>query len=239
MNILKKIYNQIFFYPQGILGLFNPAYFDRKAILKEIDKNKNEINGIVLDFGCGKKPYEKLFNSKKYIGLDIENKYHQEHKSVVDLFYDGKKIPLKNNSIDNIVSIQSFQYIFNNKNIVKEFSRILKKKGKILIISPYLCDITERPFDMYRYTEYSLTNLFENIGFKKIKFNTLENNIIHINSYLLNMYIYKKLSKNKNYLLISFSFLISFFINLFGIMLGLFFPKGEDFYLNNSITLIK
>ena len=44
-----------------ILGLFiNPFYFARKSLYDNISKVAHNINGDVIDIGCGKKPYKHL-----------------------------------------------------------------------------------------------------------------------------------------------------------------------------------
>ena len=61
------------------------------------------MQGKVLDFGCGKKPYQSLFtNAEEYIGVDYEGEGHSHQNETIDVFYDGKKIPFENNTFDNI-----------------------------------------------------------------------------------------------------------------------------------------
>lgn len=51
----------------------NPYFFARKGLLKYILQNKNYIKGKCMDFGCGEKPYEQLFSTTEYIGVEIES----------------------------------------------------------------------------------------------------------------------------------------------------------------------
>ena len=57
---LKEIYNKEQFIPSFLSIFINPYYFIRKGLLKDIKKNRHYMNGIMLDFGCGSKPYKKL-----------------------------------------------------------------------------------------------------------------------------------------------------------------------------------
>ena len=64
---LKKIYLKEQFNP-SILGLFiNPYYFSRISLYKAIKSASGNLDGSLLDIGCGNKPYEQLFNVESYI----------------------------------------------------------------------------------------------------------------------------------------------------------------------------
>ena len=57
-----------------------------------------------------------------------------------------------------------------NGRAVKEFSRILKKSGKLIIIMPFIYPIHDAPDDKYRFTEYGIRELLkDDFGIKEIK----------------------------------------------------------------------
>ena len=102
------------FMPTFFSIIFNPYYFNRRAIYTGIKKNVKKLSGDLLDFGCGYKPYESLFNVEKYIGIDLEeNDGHSISPDKIDIFYDGKKIPFEDNSFDSIYSSEVFEHVFN------------------------------------------------------------------------------------------------------------------------------
>jgi hypothetical protein len=39
----------------------NPFYFIRRSLYEKIKQLAPELNGRLLDFGCGSKPYQSLF----------------------------------------------------------------------------------------------------------------------------------------------------------------------------------
>lgn len=41
-------------------SVLNPAYFIRHCILNGIKRNENFMNGLMMDFGSGAKPYQSL-----------------------------------------------------------------------------------------------------------------------------------------------------------------------------------
>ena len=71
-------------------GLNNPFYFIRRALLDKIQQYAPQMTGKMLDFGCGSKPYQSLFNNvTEYVGVDYEGEGHSHVNEQVDVFYDG------------------------------------------------------------------------------------------------------------------------------------------------------
>ena len=136
------------------VGLFiNPFYFTRRALLKYIKLYAPQLEGVLLDFGCGSKPYKDLFvNIEQYIGIDFENGAHDHNSENIDLFYDGKRIPFEDNKFDAILTTQVLEHVSNIDDTLAEIRRVLKPNGKVLISLPFVWPEHEMPFDYRRYT---------------------------------------------------------------------------------------
>ena len=65
--------------------------------------------GVVLDVGCGNKPYRNYFSGdiSKYIGLNLEN--HQE----VDVVGDAIYLPILDHTIDTVLCFNALN-VFRN-----------------------------------------------------------------------------------------------------------------------------
>lgn len=144
----------------------NAFYFIRNALYKKVKQYAPELNGRLLDFGCGSKPYRSLFTHvSEYIGLDYEGGAHSHANENVDVFYDGKKIPFANESFDSVFSSEVFEHIFNLEEIIPEINRVMKKGGKILITCPFVWNEHEVPADYARYTQFALKHMMGKNGF--------------------------------------------------------------------------
>lgn len=103
--------------------------------------------GTLLDFGCGSGE-NSIFLSEcgyKVFSLDaadqalkVVKKKNQrlENKLKIILFSDSKKLPFKNNFFDYIVCLSVISLLGSKKNIkklIKEFRRVLKPGGKLVI----------------------------------------------------------------------------------------------------------
>ncbi len=239
MNIINYFYDKInkqSFEP-CFWGIFvNPFYIARKELVKNITSLANEICGITLDIGCGKKPYRKFFDTKNYFGLDLPSSIHNVRLSA-DLLYDGKYLPIKTNSIDSVVSNQVFEHIFEPEKFLSELQRILKVNGKLLITLPFVWDEHEKPIDFARYTSFGIKYLLTKYGFEIISHQKTANNI-SILAQLLNLYIYKIVYKNLLIKRIA-TLIIMAPITIMGLFLGKIFPKNDDLFLDNVILAVK
>lgn len=114
------------FNPTAFSILYNANYFIKKGVYQGVRNNSDKIQGKLLDIGCGNKPYEDLFNVSEYIGIDIENEAHDHTNEKVDILYDGKKIPFKDNTFDSVFSSEVFEHVFYLEELIKETNRVLK-----------------------------------------------------------------------------------------------------------------
>ncbi len=130
------------------------------ALLKGTFKNSD----IVLDIGCGEKPYYHQSIKAKIVCVDIK---HTEKTHVV---CDAMSLPLKKSRFNGIICVNSLYYYNNPFRAVKEFSKILKKNGKLVIVMPFIYPIHDAPDDKYRFTEYGIRELLKNdFDIKEIK----------------------------------------------------------------------
>ena len=132
---LKENYHNELFHPTFLSLFINPLYFLRKGLLHGIRSYSQYMEGVMLDFGCGSKPYRKLFTVTEYIGLDIETNGHSHKNEQIDVFYDGGKIPFDDNSFDSIFSSEVFEHVFNLEEILVEKLRSIMQARDFFIKS--------------------------------------------------------------------------------------------------------
>lgn len=218
-------------------GVFiNPFFIARNGLYKNIKRFGTEIKGKTLDVGCGIKPYEKLFMSSEYIGLDIEQSGHDHSNSKIDVFYDGKIFPFKNQEFDSVVSFQVFEHVFNPSAFLGEINRVLKTDGKLLLAVPFVWDEHEQPYDYARYSSFGLKHNLVQHGFEIIELKKSVNNFGVILQ-LTNAYIYKILSGN--FFAKVLALICAFPFTLLGLVFSVVLPKNNDLYLDNVILAKK
>ena len=160
-----------FYGKYGVIALFtNPFFFVRKNLYKNIRRYSKYMRGVVMDFGCGAKPYRGLFtNCVKYIGLDTDISGHSHNGEDVDVKYDGKNIPFGENEIDSIFSSEVFEHVEDIHSIMDELHRVLKPGGYMLITAPFVWNEHEIPYDFRRFTSYGIRKIVKKSGFDIIQ----------------------------------------------------------------------
>jgi len=236
--------------PKKVLKQFkpsrtNPFYFIRRSLYEKVKNLAPQLNGRLLDFGCGSKPYESLFtNASEYVGLDFDSEGHSHANEKIDVIYDGKKIPFDDEHFDSVFSSEVFEHIFNLEEIIPEIKRVMKKQGKILITCPFVWNEHEVPIDFARYTHFALKHLFEKNGFEVLVQDKS-------GDFTMALYQMRMVYFNQHFipsfpLLGKFKFfrtnippLINPILNLWFSFWHCLLPKRQDLYLNNIVLAKK
>ena len=237
LRTLKQIYIKEQFNPK-ILGLFiNPFYFARKGLYQNVSKLITNLNGKLLDVGCGTKPYENICNVDEYIGLEIDDEANRQH-NYADVFYDGKTIPFEDKSFDSILSNQVFEHVFNPNQFLKEINRVTKVGGRFLITVPFVWDEHEQPYDYARYSSFGLKHILSENGFEVVR-HKKSNNGIEVIFQLINDYLYKVIMTENAYFNLLIIILLMAPINMSGLILSKLLPRNNDLYLDNIVLAKK
>jgi SAM-dependent methyltransferase len=159
--------------PKDVLSSIKPPIWDpyyyvclllRKAyekLIPQLLKNNTQYN--ILDYGCGVRPYEYLFenNIKKYIGVDIGD----NPKADINI-QPGDKLPVNDNEFDLVLSSQVLEHVLEVDQYMNECNRILKKDGYLLISTHGTWQYHASPYDFNRWTYIGLKHLIEKHDFK-------------------------------------------------------------------------
>lgn len=111
---------------------------------------------VVLDVGCGSKPFMKWFSPGQYIGIDIDPDSSADF--VLDCNRDS--FPMKNNTIDGVMLSNSLEHIFDTTHLLSEIFRVLKPGGLIYFSAPMTFPVHAHPDDYHRFTPYYFKRLF-------------------------------------------------------------------------------
>lgn len=150
---------------------YNPCKYTLDRIIEEIIKFSGKLSkdAIILDFGCGEKPYYPFFKdiAKEYIGIDITAS-PEKNSNINILIKEGDRLPFSDEYFDAIISTEVFEHIENIRFYAEELKRVLKKEGKMLICAPFFWDYHPYPHDYWRISEDGWKSLFK--GFAEISF---------------------------------------------------------------------
>lgn len=134
---------------------------------------KKYFNGMLIDIGCGNKPYKNLLAPyiAEHIGVDYSGTIH--NKSNIDIFATAYNIPVEDNAYDSALCTAVLEHLEEPENALKECYRILKSGGIALYSMPFIWHLHEEPRDFYRYSKHGLKFLFEKVGFTVLEIQPL------------------------------------------------------------------
>ncbi len=124
--------------------------------------------GLLLDVGCGEKPFLYVFKDKikDYIGIDMPSTLHLNED--IDVFSSADYIAFKDRSFDTILTTSVLEHVIEPQKMFNEMYRVLKKDSYLILTTPCYYGLHEQPNDYFRYTKYSLRRIAEKSGFKVI-----------------------------------------------------------------------
>lgn len=162
-KFLKNVFLKNF-----IKGLNNANY--RAEFIKN-QLNKIDDGQLLLDAGCGSSPYKKYCSHLKYksqdFGLyksDLKETFFSSKEEYgygkLDYVSDIWNIQEKDNFFDAILCTEVFEHIPYPIETVREFSRLLRSGGKLILTAP---SNSLRHFDPYYFYPGFSDNWFKKI----------------------------------------------------------------------------
>jgi SAM-dependent methyltransferase len=226
--VMKQQYSPTF------IGLWvNPFYHSRRELRKAVGRMAGEVNGKLLDVGCGSKPYRDLFHAGEYIGLEIDTPENRANKQA-DVYYDGTTFPFAVGEFDGVICNQVLEHVFEPDHFLREMHRVLKPEGKLLLTVPFVWDEHEQPWDYARYSSFGLRNLLEKNGFAILEMQKTNADVRTLFQ-LANAYLYKVLRTRWSVLNLGICIAIMAPINILGVIFHKLLPDNPDLYLDHVV----
>lgn len=130
----------------------------------------SRLQGNVLDVGCADRWIERHCAKEAcYIGLDYPATGAQLYAAAPDLFADAACLPLTDRSIDALVCLEVLEHVRDHQGALREFARVLKPGGLLLLSMPFMYPVHDAPHDYQRLTEYGLQRDLAQAGFEAIR----------------------------------------------------------------------
>jgi SAM-dependent methyltransferase len=136
----------------------------KKAISNAVTRAVVISPGLWVDLGCGKRPYEFLFEGQKYLGLDVLSSGRPLNMKHPDIFFDGSSIPIKCCSVDGVLCTQVLEHVPDPVHLLKQVSVMLRPEGRVIFSIPLMWEEHEAPYDFFRYTQFGIRRIFSEAG---------------------------------------------------------------------------
>lgn len=131
-------------------------FFILKLRIKKYLKNIfSSDDDKILDLGCGNNPYYHRVIRGSIVCIDVL-KTDKTH-----IVGDAGLLPLKKNSFDKAILVNSLYYFKNPFIVIENLGRIIRKNGMLVIVVPFMYPIHDAPDDKYRFTEHGLRTMLQ------------------------------------------------------------------------------
>lgn len=221
-------------YDPGVLAIaVNPFYIARRGLRRAIRTLSPDLQGRLLDVGCGIKPYRDLFPVTSYFGLEVDRP-ESRSRGRPDVIYGGGTFPFADAAFDGILCNQVLEHIFAPVPFLRELHRVLRPDGLLLLTVPFVWDEHEQPFDFARYSSFGLAHLLEQGGFRIERHlrTSMDGRLLF---QLLIAMIFKRAMGRHPLLDITVMLFVIAPINVIGVVLGRLIPGSPDLYLDHVV----
>jgi SAM-dependent methyltransferase len=162
---LRELYADRAFRPRALTDPANHTFINNTLIERSIALFAPQLNGELLDVGCGEQPYAGYFGHvKRKRACDFDAK-----RGPVDFECPADRIPLPDASLDSILSTEVLEHVPDPLAVWREFNRLLRPGGKVLLATPMYWPGHEEPYDFQRFPEFGLRRLASESGFEVVK----------------------------------------------------------------------
>lgn len=129
--------------------------------------------GLLLDIGCGTKPYEPLTRGRvaRHVGVDHPASLHGNR--AVDVASNAYDLPFRDGTFDVVLCSSVLEHLEEPEAALRAAARVLAPGGHAVYATPFIWHIHEEPRDFYRYSRYALEHLFAKAGFEDIEVRAL------------------------------------------------------------------
>ena len=128
------------------------AFLGTHLIERSIAMLSGELNGALIDVGCGAQPYRQYFTHvEHYTACDIDAK-----RGPVDIVSPAHDIPAGDNTFDCILCTEVLEHVPHPSRVWMEFYRLLRPGGRVLITTPMYWPSHEQPYDFHRFPAHGL-----------------------------------------------------------------------------------
>ena len=117
---------------QGTEGLLSP-YLRKKRIQAAIP----HLKGRILDVGCGAGTLATLVDSKKYLGVEIDEISLQKAKSTFPTHQFSRSLPNTGEKFDTVVSLAVIEHVKDPVSFLRELAEFLSDDGQLVITTPH------------------------------------------------------------------------------------------------------
>lgn len=142
------------------------------ALIGALERARVHARGVLLDVGCGARPFERLFQGRvsRYWGADLPGSRFTGPGQRPDIGARGEQLPVRTGAVDTVLGVSMLTYFTDPAAMLAEAHRVLKPGGMLLLEFTQMAPLHDEPWDFFRFTRYGAKVLLERAGFEPLEF---------------------------------------------------------------------
>ena len=143
---------------------FHPGFWVRRRLTAAIASETKRAHGLLLDVGCGLKPYEPLFRPfvRRYVGLEYSPEAGYRGNTA-DVCGDAAVIPFASRTVDTVLCTEVLEHVPDPDAVIREIARVLKPGGTVICTAPFVYPV-HGTYDFFRYSPGTIATLMRRHG---------------------------------------------------------------------------
>lgn len=148
----------------------SPVFIELQALRRTLIKARPYFKGVLIDVGCGEKPYHHLIGPyvDRYFGVEVPTTYAEVNRKV-QVLTKNFILPFKPCSADTVLLTQVLEHTYEPVRLLASIRPILKDDAYLIVTVPKSNPVHEEPYDFFRYTPFSLRRMMEDAGLETVK----------------------------------------------------------------------
>ena len=143
----------------------HPRHLAQREIDGFVRAEGPSLRGVMLDVGCGKKPYLRhIPNVQKYVAVDVPSTIHGAHHA--DILASVLALPFESGAFDSVLCTEVLEHTADPSLCLREMARVAKPGATLLLTVPLSEMLHEEPNDYCRFTRYWLKYLLDLNGWR-------------------------------------------------------------------------
>jgi SAM-dependent methyltransferase len=140
------------------------GFWVRRRLQSAIRCESARAHGVLLDVGCGRKPYAPLFAGRisRYIGMEYSPDAGYRG-NLADVCGDAAAIPIAAASVDTVLCTEVLEHVPDPDLVVREIVRVLKPGGVVICTAPFVYPVHDA-YDFFRYSPGTIPALMRRHG---------------------------------------------------------------------------
>jgi len=168
---MNDVWSAITAGPIGRWSVWKYNWLLHRKLVRALERAREHAHGVLLDVGCGSKPFAPLFAGRvtRYLGTDLAASPYLG-RARLDAFARAEALPFRAGSVDTVLAVSMLTYLPEPLRMLEESRRVLRPGGVAIVEFTQMAPLHDEPHDYFRFTRYGAAWLLERAGFEPLEF---------------------------------------------------------------------